>query len=71
MISPRNIEAALSKTVQIALIDSYSNIMSPDVHYIPLNKDYSNIDEVIKLKMKNYIIKLHHNAKKNLLVSRN
>lgn len=52
MISPRNIEAALSKTVQIALIDSYSNIMSPDVHYIPLNKDYSNIDEVIK-KLKN------------------
>ena len=48
-ISPRNIEAALAETVQIAVSGGYSNIMIPNDDYIPLNEDCSNIDEVISI----------------------
>lgn len=48
-ISPRNIEAALAETVQIATPGNYSNIMKPIEDYIPLSEDCSNIDEVFRM----------------------
>ncbi|WP_146191632.1 hypothetical protein [Azospirillum humicireducens] len=48
-ISPRIFEAAAMKTPMILLEGSYSNIISPDVHYIPLRKDYKNIDSVLDI----------------------
>ena len=41
MISPRNIEAALVGSVQIAIINEYSNIFLPNIDYIPLHLDRS------------------------------
>lgn len=46
-ISPRNIEAALAQTVQIAVVDSYSGLLEPYEHYIPLDENCSNIEDVI------------------------
>lgn len=46
-ISPRNIEAALAQTVQLAVVDSYSGLMEPYEHYIPLDPECSNIDDVL------------------------
>jgi hypothetical protein len=46
-ISPRNIEAALAQTVQIAVVDSYSGLLEPNEHYIPLDENCSNIDDVV------------------------
>ena len=37
-ISPRNIEAALAETVQIAIPDDYSDFLSPYEDYIPLRR---------------------------------
>lgn len=48
-ISPRNIEAALAKTVQIATPGSYSGLMNPIDHFIPLNEDCSNVSEVLEM----------------------
>jgi len=48
-ISPRNIEAALAETVQIATPGSYSNLMQPYEHFIPLNEDCSNISDVLAM----------------------
>lgn len=48
-ISPRNIEAALLKTVQIITPGSYNGLMLPREHYIPLEPDGSNINEVLSL----------------------
>lgn len=48
-ISPRNIEAALSGTVQIATPGSYSGILKPMEHYIPLEEDCANISEVLSM----------------------
>lgn len=48
-ISPRHIEAAYTRTVQIMYEGEYSGILQAGIHYISLKKDYSNIKEVIDL----------------------
>jgi len=48
-ISPRNIEAALAETVQIATPGSYSNLMHPFEHFIPLNENCSNINDILAM----------------------
>jgi hypothetical protein len=47
-ISGRHIEAAGTKTVQILFEGHYDGYLQPDVHYIPLRKDLSNIDDVMQ-----------------------
>jgi hypothetical protein len=46
-ISPRNIEAAFTKTGQILVKGPYSGLLEPWEHYIPLEADLSNFEEVI------------------------
>ena len=47
VLSGRNVEAAGTKTVQLLLRGAYGGYLEPDVHYIPLEKDFSNLDEAI------------------------
>ncbi len=47
-ISPRIFEAAALRTALILFPGEYSGLVQPWVHYIPLAKDYSNMDEVVK-----------------------
>lgn len=47
-LSPRIFEMAAAKTVMVLLEGSYSNALTPMRHYVPLKKDYSNLDEVFK-----------------------
>ena len=47
-ISPRNMEAALANTVQIATVGPYSGILAPHEHYLPLEPDCSNAEEVVR-----------------------
>jgi hypothetical protein len=47
-ISPRCFEAIALKTVLILYEGSYSGILQPWQHYIPLKKDFSNIKTVVK-----------------------
>ena len=48
-ISPRNLEAALAGTVQIATPGSYSGLLEPMEHYVPLAEDCSNLASVLQL----------------------
>jgi len=48
-LSPRHLEACLTRTAQILVKGEYSGIFKPWVHYIPLEKDFSNINEVIDI----------------------
>ena len=48
-ISPRHFEAATFQVCQILFEGKYSGLMKPMVHYIPLKKDFSNFDEVVRL----------------------
>jgi hypothetical protein len=48
-ISPRHFEAAAFRVCQILFEGKYSGILQSMVHYIPLKKDWSNFDEVMRL----------------------
>ncbi len=48
-ISPRNLESCATKTCQILVESTYNGILKPWVHYIPIKKDFSNVDEVLEL----------------------
>jgi len=45
-ISPRHFEAAVLKTPMVLFRGRYSDILEPWIHYIPLEKDFSNVDDV-------------------------
>ena len=47
IMSGRHVEAAGTGTVQILFEGEYDGYMKPDVHYIPLRKDFSNADEAV------------------------
>lgn len=69
-ISPRHFECAALRVCQILFEGQYSGIMKPMVHYIPLKKDFSNFDEVIRLfKDKNIRQQLTENAYRDLISS--
>ena len=46
-ISPRHLEAAAFRVCQILFEGRYAGLLEPMVHYIPLRKDFSNLDEVL------------------------
>ena len=45
-ISPKVFEAIKLRTALVLFEGEYSGVVKPDEHYIPLKKDYSNIDDV-------------------------
>jgi len=46
-ISPRVFEAAAMRTALILFEGVYSGVLSPGVHYLPLRKDFANVDEIL------------------------
>lgn len=48
-VSPRLFEAAALKVTQILMEGDYNGVIEPYIHYIPLRKNFQNIDEVISL----------------------
>lgn len=49
IISGRQVEAAACKTVQILMEGDYNAYLKPGIHYIPLRRDYSNADDVVRM----------------------
>ena len=47
MISPRNLECALFGTVQVLTPGPYGGFIHPEEHFLPLEPDMSNFDEVL------------------------
>lgn len=47
--SPRIFEMAASCTIMILYEGSYSDVIEPNVHYLPLKKDHSNLPEIVDL----------------------
>jgi hypothetical protein len=45
-ISPRVFEAAATRTALVLFEGEYSGLLQPDVHYVPLKKDFSNLESV-------------------------
>ena len=55
-LSPRHLEACATKTCQLLVEGDYSGILKPDIHYIPIKEDFSNVDEAL-LKFKDDTIR--------------
>jgi hypothetical protein len=46
-ISPRHLEACATETCQILTEGEYNGILKPNLHYIELKKDFSNLESII------------------------
>jgi hypothetical protein len=69
-ISPRVFEAAATKTPMVMFPGEYSGICKPDTHYIVLEKDFSNIEDVLKkLKDVKYLQALADRTYEDLIAS--
>ena len=69
-ISPRHFEAAAFRVCQVLFEGRYSGVLEPMVHYIPLKKDFSNVDEVIsRLSDAELRRELTENAHRDLIAS--
>jgi hypothetical protein len=47
-ISPRHLEAVVTKTAQVLVEGRYSGVLEPERHYIPLRRDFGNLDEALE-----------------------
>ncbi|MBX5441225.1 MAG: hypothetical protein IRZ32_06820 [Solirubrobacteraceae bacterium] len=47
-VSPRHLEACVSRTCQVLVRGEYNGVLEADRHYIPLEPDFSNLDEVLE-----------------------
>ncbi len=69
-ISPRVFETIALRTGLVLFEGKYSGVIKPNVHYIPLKKDGSNLDEVFaKLNDGEFLDKLVDKAYKDIIES--
>jgi hypothetical protein len=47
VLSPRHLEACITRTCQILVSGEYNGVLEPGRHYIELLSDFSNLDEVV------------------------
>ena len=68
VVSPRVFEAAALGTGLVMFPGDYSGVLSPDEHYIVLEKDFSNVDDVAaKLKDDQFLAALTARANDHLV----
>lgn len=69
-ISPRVFEAAATKTPMVMFVGEYNGICERDVHYIGLEKDFSNVGEVLnRIKNPAYLQTMADRAYTDLIAS--
>ena len=69
-LTPRIFEAISRKSCLILMEGYYNGILVPNKHYIPLKKDYSNIEEVLeKLDDKEYVKKIIEISYRDIILS--
>lgn len=54
-ISPRHLEACLTRTCQVLVEGRYNDILIPGIHYIELKRNFENIDHVLETIQKDHI----------------
>jgi hypothetical protein len=47
-ISPRHLEAVITKTAQVLVEGRYSGVLEAERHYIPVRRDFANLDEALE-----------------------
>jgi hypothetical protein len=46
-LSPRHFESVITKTCQVLIEGEYEGVLKRERHYIPMKRDFSNVDEVL------------------------
>lgn len=71
VISPRIFESAALRTAMILFPGEYGGVIKPWVHYIPLAKDFSNMEEVAeRVRNHRFLKELTERAYRDLIDSR-
>ena len=71
-ITPRHFEAIACKTAQVLLRHHYKGVLEADRHYIALEHDFSNIDEVMeKCADNDYLQEIVDRARDEILFDQN
>jgi hypothetical protein len=47
-LSPRHLEAAMTRTPQVLVRGSYSGVLQPDVHYVAVQEDLSDVRDALE-----------------------
>jgi hypothetical protein len=47
-ISPRHLEAVVTKTAQVLVEGTYSGVLEPERHYIPVRRDLTNLEDALE-----------------------
>lgn len=69
-VSPKIFEAIALKTALVLFEGEYSGVVQPNLHYIPLKKDFSNIEEVLaKVQDDAYLMELTERAYNDVIAS--
>ena len=69
-ITPRHLEAVALSTCQILISDEYKGILVPDIHYIPIQRDFTNFDEALeRIRNPEEIQKIADQARKDIVYS--
>ena len=69
-ISPRHFEAAAFRVCPVLFEGRYAGVLKPMIHYIPLAKDFSNLDEVLgRVRDADLRRELTGNAHRDLIAS--
>lgn len=69
-ISPRLFECAALRVCMVLYRDDYQGILKAGVHYIPLEKDFSNIDVVLRqMRDRSLVDRVIENAYQDLIAS--
>jgi hypothetical protein len=69
-VSPRVFEAASLRTPLVMFPGEYSGVVQPWNHYVPLEKDFSNIDEVVaKIRDVSFLEELAERTHTDLIAS--
>ena len=69
-VSPKIFEAIALRTALVLFDGEYSGVINSHIHYIPLKKDFSNVDEVLeKLRNVRYLEELADRAYQDIIRS--
>lgn len=68
-VSPRIFEMAAGHTIMVLFEGSYSGVLEPDVHYLPLKKNFKNLEAIFKKLSKVNVDQLAERAYVHLVES--
>lgn len=68
-ISPRYFEAAAFNICQVLYLGEYNGIIQPWIHYLPLERDFSNFHQIIYLMKNDKGRDVRQNARRDLIES--